>query len=100
MNQFEDTIGQCGTLAKFRHFIENAGSRLVNIHRFTAAQFSAQLAPKQEIIQKIEEKFGREQAEQHIQELDVAGALEALTEREAHYLLAFASADALRAKAS
>jgi hypothetical protein len=96
----DDAIAQGDTIAELRHFVENTGGKVVDVHGFAAAQFSQPLVPRASTIDKIEEKFGREEAQKAIQDLDVAGSLEALTEREARYLLSFGSIDTLRDRAA
>lgn len=71
---------------------------MVNATIFAASKFDTPVAPKQSIINRIEQKFGREKAKQAIQELGLADTLEALTQREARYLLSFSDLDTLREK--
>ena len=77
-----DAIAQGGTISELRHLVDNAGAKAVNVSIFAAAQYSAVIAPSDETIQKIEEKFGREKTETFLRDYDIAGSLEALTERE------------------
>ncbi len=58
------------------------------------------IAPRNSTIERIKEKFGREETERFLKEYDIAGNLEALTEREASYILKFGSLDTLRARAT
>lgn len=96
----DDAVSQGATLSELRHFIDNVGGNVVNISTFAAAQFSAKIAPRTETIQKIEEKFGRDGTEKFLREYSVAGTLEALTGRQALYLLSFGSLDTLRERAT
>jgi len=81
-------------------FDGKADAKALYISAFASAQFSAVIAPSDEIIQKIEEKFGREETETFLRDYDIARSLEALTEREASYILKFRSLDAIRTRAA
>jgi len=95
----DDAIAQGGTISELRHFVDNAGTKAVNVSVSVAAQFSSVIPPSEGTIQRIKEKFGREETEKFLKDYSIAGALEALTEREASYLLKFRSLDAIRARA-
>jgi len=49
-----------------------------------------------ETVKAIEGKFGREQTEKLLRDYDIAGKLEALTEREGRHILSYPKLDSLR----
>ncbi len=92
----DDAIGQGGTVAELRFFIESNGGRVVNVSALTSGIFGNKLSIRNETVQKLKEKFGREKLEKFLNEFNTAGRIEALTEKEGRYILRQVSLDSLR----
>ncbi len=92
----DDAIGQGGTIAELRYFVESNGGRVVAVSALTSGIFSNKLSIRSETVAKLEEKYGREKLERFLDEFNTAGRIEALTEKEGRFILGQLSLDALR----
>lgn len=92
----DDAIGQGGTMAELRHFIESRGGKVVNASALTSGIFGAKLSIRPDTITKLQEKFGRAKLESFLKEFNTAGSIDALTEKEGRFILRQLSLDAIR----
>lgn len=92
----DDVLGQGGTVNELRHHIESNGGQVVAVHGLTAGYAATILPIKSTTVSALETKFGREPLEQFIQEYDLAGRIEALTEKQGRFILNQPSLGALR----
>lgn len=92
----DDAIGQGGTVSELRHFIENSGGEVVHVSALTAGIFGNKISVNQQTIASLQEKFGHEQLQSFLREFNVAGRIEALTEKEGRFILRQVSLDSLR----
>jgi len=92
----DDALGQGGTMSELRHFIENNGGEVAAVSALTSGIYGSKIKPDTQIIKKIEDKHGRQQTEKFLREHNIAGKLEALTQKEAHYIARQPSLDDLR----
>ncbi|HYA40484.1 MAG TPA: hypothetical protein VEF34_04240, partial [Syntrophobacteraceae bacterium] len=91
----DDAISSGGTVSELRHYIENNGGKVVAVTGLAAGKYATRIPIRPETVKAIERKFGREQTEELLRDYDVAGKLEALTEREGRYILSYPSLDSL-----
>jgi diguanylate cyclase (GGDEF)-like protein len=92
----DDAIGQGGTIAELRFFIESNGGKVVNVSALTSGIFGNKLKIESKTVTDLEKKFGREQLETFLDEFNTAGRIEALTEKEGRFILKQLSLDSLR----
>jgi hypothetical protein len=76
---------------ELRYYIENSGGEIVGICSLAFSWGSNMITLKDNTITSLLESFGREQLEATLQQLNIAGTVEALTESEGRYLLSFSS---------
>jgi hypothetical protein len=62
----------------------------------TSGIYGNKIKPDAQIIKKIEDKHGRQQTEEFLRKYNIAGKLEALTNKEARYIARQPSLDGLR----
>jgi hypothetical protein len=80
----DDFVGQGGTLANLKGFVESHGARVIGATTLTGKAYSAKLALSEETLQALREKYGSELEQWWI---DTFGyGFERLTESEARYL--------------
>ncbi|MFT3816190.1 MAG: phosphoribosyltransferase [Rubrivivax sp.] len=89
----DDFIGQGGTLANLRGFVEMAGAKVIGALALTGKPFSAKIAPSAEQLQALRRKHG--QLEDWWREHFGFG-FDALTHSEARYLERTADAHTIR----
>tara|TARA_R110002110_G_scaffold63319_2_gene176263 strand:- start:398 stop:1228 length:831 start_codon:yes stop_codon:yes gene_type:complete len=89
----DDFVGQGGTLANLRGFIEHAGGIVIGATTLTGQRRSAILAPSQETLEKLGVKHG--DLEEWWQKVFGYG-FDFLTESEARYLFRSSDADRIR----
>lgn len=94
----DDMILQGGTVADLRKYVESNGGRVVGVTTLATANNSTILPISKETLEQIERKFGRDEIEQFLEEYNIAGGIEALTESEAWFFDRWRSLDALRNK--
>jgi N12 class adenine-specific DNA methylase/predicted RNA methylase len=92
----DDALGQGGTISELRHFIENNGGEVAAVSALTSGIYGSKIKPDAQIIKKIEDKHGRQQTEKFLRKYNIAGKLEALTNKEARYIARQPSLDGLR----
>ena len=92
----DDAIGQGGTIAELRFFVESNGGKVVDVSALTSGILGNKLSIRSETITKLEEKFSREKLENFLYEFNTAGRIEALTEKEGRFILRQPSLDSLR----
>lgn len=83
-----------------RHYIANNGAEVVAVSSLALSAGSNIIAVKDATVSEIIKRFGRERIERLLQEHNVSGTVEALTESEARAILRFKSFDSLRDKLS
>ena len=94
----DDVLTSGATINALRAHIEAGGGRVVAVTALAASgnpQTGAgqNLAPRPDVLQKLDAKFGREQSNAFLQEQNIAESSHALTNSQARYLLAFATLD-------
>ena len=92
----DDVATTGGTLAELRHYIENEGGKVVAISSLSYARGSGKVALQSSTLKTLKERFNQSDLEQLLQDYNVAGKLEALSESEGRYLLKFKSIDSIR----
>ena len=92
----DDVLSQGGTMSELRHYIENKGGKVVAVAPLTYARGSGILGVQNSTIKNLNERFGKNELEKLLQEFNVSGKTEAITEREGRYLLKFRSLDSIR----
>ena len=90
----DDFIGQGGTLANLRGWIEKQGGRVVGAVGLTGKQYSAKLNPSREQLHELEQKHGSD-FESWWREY-FGHAFDCLTQSEARYLTRSPDADTIR----
>jgi len=80
----DDTLTQGGTLASLRGYIESQGGEVILTSALMGKQYSSKLAPSQEILQKLRERYGNEFEQWFVSEFGYG--FDSLTESEARYL--------------
>ncbi len=90
----DDFIGQGGTLANLRGWIEKQGGTVVGAVVLTGKPYSAKLNPTEEQLHELRQKHGRD-FEQWWRE-HVAHAFDCLTQSEARYLARSPDVDTIR----
>ena len=94
----DDTIGQGGTLSELRHYIENKGGKVVSTSALTSGIFGAKISIRPETIKKIINKFGRQETEEFLNEFNIAGKIEALTEKEGQKIFRQSNLESIRTR--
>ena len=94
----DDVLTSGSTINALRAHIEAGGGRVVAVTALAASgnpQTGAgqNLAPRPDVLQKLDAKFGREQIKTFLQEQNIAESSHALTNSQARYLLTFATLD-------
>ena len=94
----DDVLTSGSTINALRAHIEAGGGRVVAVTALAASgnpQTGAgqNLAPRPDVLQKLDAKFGREQIKAFLQEQNIAESSHALTNSQARYLLTFATLD-------
>ncbi len=92
----DDFIGQGGTLANIKGYLESCGAKTVGATVLTGKSYSAKLALTEETLQTLRRKHGNE-LEQWWHATFGFG-FESLTESEARYLIRSDDADAISAR--
>ncbi len=92
----DDAVGQGGTASELRFFIEKNGGKVVGFSHLAAGRSGGQIAVQKPTLQKLKEKFGDERLNRFLNDFNIAGRAEALTEGEAKYLLKQPSLNSLR----
>ena len=98
----DDVLTSGSTINALRAHIEAGGGRVVAVNALAASgnpQTGAgqNLAPRPDVVQKLDAKFGQEQINSLLQEQNIAESSHALTNSQARYLLTFATLDRARA---
>jgi len=91
----DDFIGQGGTLANLRAFIETKGGRVVGAVALTGKAYSSTLALTDETLKTLRIKHGNIESWWWEQ---FGFGFESLTESEARYLLRAENADTIRSR--
>ena len=90
----DDFVGQGGTLANLRGWIEHRGSRVVGAVALTGKPYSAKVNPTTEQLDELRKKHGPEFEDWWREEF--GHSFECLTQSEARYLARSPDADAIR----
>ncbi len=90
----DDFVGQGGTLANLRGFIEALGGKVIGATALTGKTFSAMLAPTHEQLQALRHKHGKEL--ENWWQNRFGHAFDCLTQSEARYLERSEDADTIR----
>ena len=90
----DDFIGQGGTLANLRGWIETQGGKVVGAVALTGKSYSAKLNPNQEQLHELRKKHGSDL--EHWWENVFGHTLDCLTYSEARYLTRSPDADTIR----
>jgi hypothetical protein len=93
----DDVLTQGGTIHELRHHIVNNGGEAVAGSSLAFARWSNIIAIEATTVKNITERFGRAQVENILQEFNIAGRVEALTQSEGRYILGYKSLESLRA---
>lgn len=96
----DDILTQGGTIHELRTHIVNNGGEVVAVSSLAFSAGSNIIAIQQDTIDEIVTRFGRERTEKLLQEHNVTGTLEALTESEGRAVLRFKSFESFRARIS
>ncbi len=90
----DDFIGQGGTVANLKGFVEARGGRVIGITTLTGRSYSAKLAPEPSLIQAVRDKHGNDLETWWQQEFGYG--FDCLTQSEARYLERSPDADTIR----
>jgi hypothetical protein len=90
----DDFIGQGGTLANLKGFIESKGGIVVGATVLTGKPYSAKLAPHPETLEELRKKHGKELEKWWLERF--GHPFDCLTQSEARYLLNSPDADTIR----
>lgn len=96
----DDILTQGGTIHELRTHIVNNGGEVVAVSSLAFSAGSNIIAIQQDTIDEIVTRFGRERTEKLLQEHNVTGTLEALTESEGRAVLRFKSFESFRTRIS
>lgn len=96
----DDVATQGGTLSELRSYIEKNGGHVVLASTLGYTQFSTILAIKQNNIEELERRFGRNETEKFLKEYGVAERIEQLTNGEARHILSYKGLDRIRERAN
>jgi N12 class adenine-specific DNA methylase len=94
----DDVVAQGGTISELRHYIENNGGKVVAVSSLSYARGSGTVAIQTSTIGELKKRFSQNEFEKLLQEYNVSGTIESLTEREGKYLLKFKTLDSIRNK--
>ena len=89
----DDFIGQGGTLANLKGWLESAGATVIGASTLTGKAYSAQLGLTKETLRNLREKYGNELEQWWLATFGYSFAC--LTESEARYLLRADDADTI-----
>lgn len=89
----DDFVGQGGTLANLKGFVESQGAIVIGATALTGKSYSAKLRLSEETLQGLREKHGTELEKWWVATFGYS--FEKLTESEARYLLRADNADAI-----
>ncbi len=92
----DDFIGQGGTLANLKGFLESCGASVIGATALTGKAYSAKLALTDETLQKLRGKYGNELENWWCAAFGYG--FECLTESEARYLTRADDADTIRTR--
>ncbi|CAG36720.1 LPD5 domain-containing protein [Desulfotalea psychrophila] len=92
----DDMLTQGGTIHELRHYIANNGGEVVAISSLASVQGGTIVGIKETTINQLIRKFGREKLETVLQQFDISGTIEALTNSEGNYVLKYGSVESLR----
>lgn len=92
----DDFVGQGGTLANLRGYIESNGGRVVGAVTLTGKEYSSELALKQETVEALRKKHGKKLEEWWLATFGYG--FDRLTESEAKYLIRSNDADTASAR--
>lgn len=92
----DDILTQGGTIHEMYHHIVNNGGEVVGVVSLAFSAGSNIIAIQTATINKLAMRFGRGKLERILDEYNVAGTIEALTESEGNAILRFKSLDSLR----
>ncbi|MEI7671229.1 MAG: JAB domain-containing protein, partial [Deltaproteobacteria bacterium] len=92
----DDVLTQGGTIHELRHHIVNNGGEVVGVISLAFSAGSNIIAIKTETVNDLSGRFGREKLERILDEYNISGTIEALTESEGRAILRFKSLDTLR----
>ncbi len=90
----DDFIGQGGTVANLKGFVEARGGRVIGITTLTGRSYSAKLAPEPLLIRAVRDKHGNDLETWWQQEFGYG--FDCLTQSEARYLERSPDADTIR----
>lgn len=92
----DDVATQGGTLSELRSYIEKNGGHVVLASTLAYTQFSTILAIRQNNIEELERRFGRNETEKFLKDYGIADRIEQLTNSEARHILSYKSLDRIR----
>ncbi len=90
----DDFIGQGGTVANLKGFVEARGGRVIGVTTLTGRSYSARLAPEPSLIQAVRDKHGNDLETGWHQEYGYG--FDCLTQSEARYFERSPDADTIR----
>jgi len=90
----DDFIGQGGTVANLKGFVEASGGCVIGVTTLTGRPYSAKLAPEPSLIQAVRDKHGNDLENWWQQEFGYG--FDRLTQSEARYLERSPDADTIR----
>lgn len=92
----DDILTQGGTIHEMRHHIANGGADAVGVISLAFSVGSNVISIQPQTITQLAERFGRGKLEKILDDFNISGTIEALTESEGRAILRFQSLDALR----
>lgn len=92
----DDILTQGGTIHEMYHHIVNNGGEVAGVVSLAFSAGSNIIAIQAPTINKLAMRFGRGKLERILDEFNIAGTIEALTESEGNAILRFKSLDSLR----
>lgn len=96
----DDVATQGGTLSELRSYIENNSGHVVLASTLGYTQFSTILAIRQNNIEELERRFGRNETEKFLKEYGIANRIEQLTNGEARHILSYKDFDRITERAN
>ncbi len=94
----DDVLTQGGTVAELRHYIDNNGGKVVAVSSLAHSAGSNVVAIQPATLKELRRRFGRGKLEKILNEHNIVGKLEALTESQARTILRFGSFDSFRTR--
>jgi len=92
----DDMIVQGGAVNDLRKYIESQGGRVVAATTLATGTNSIVLPIQAKTLKAIKDRFGKNETDKFLEELNISGGVSGLTESEGKYLLRFETLDRIR----